>query len=148
MNNWLVNPTFVAYAIACVVLCCNLLFLWGFSGAVRGKVKLTPNTEDVARFGATLTPIDPPEVARVLRAHSNAQANIFPFLALGLVYVLAGGAFGPGATYFAVFCLSRLLHSYAYLTAKQPWRTAFFVVASLATFVLMAHVVGLLIAAR
>lgn len=148
MNNWLGNPTFVAYAISCVVLCGNLLFLWGYSGAARNKTKSTPNKEDSARFGATLAPIDPPEIARVLRAHSNAQASIYPFLALGLVYVLAGGTSGPGTAYFAVFCLARLLHSYAYLTAKQPWRTVFFVVGSLATFVLMGHVVWLLIAAR
>ena len=148
MNNWLSNPTFVAYTIACVVLCCNLLFLWTYSGAARNKAKSTPNAEDVARFGATLAPIDPPAIARVLRAHSNAQANIYPFLALGLVYVLAGGAFWPGTTYFAIFCLARLLHSYAYLNAMQPSRTVSFVVGSLATFALMVHVVWVLIAAR
>ena len=36
------------------------------------------------------------EVARVLRAHRNATANILPFAILGLVYVLAGAS-GPAA---------------------------------------------------
>jgi microsomal prostaglandin-E synthase 1 len=148
MNNWLGSPTFVSYAIASVVLCCNLLFLWAYSGVSRNKVKSTPNAEDVTPFGATLAPIDPPEIARVLRAHNNAQASIHPFLAIGILYVLAGGPFGPGTLYFAVFCSARLLHSYAYLTAKQPWRTVFFTVGALATLALMVHVVWLLIAAR
>jgi microsomal prostaglandin-E synthase 1 len=148
MNNWLGNPTFASYAIACVVLCGNLLFLWVYSGATRNKVKSTPNAEDVTRFGGTLAPMDPPEIARVLRAHANAQASIYPFLSLGLLFVLAGGAFGPGTTYFAIFSTARLLHSYAYLAAKQPWRTLFFVVGLLATLALMVHLLWLLIAVR
>lgn len=148
MNNLFGNPSFAPYALACVVLCGNLFFLWAFSGVVRNKVKSTPNAEDVPSAGVTLSPIDPPEIARVLRAHSNAQANIYPFLSLGLVYVLAGGPPGPGTSYFAVFCAARLLHSYAYIAAKQPWRTMFFAIAALAMLALMVHIVWILIALR
>ena len=122
------NPAFQAYAVTCVVLCLNLLFLWSYSGVVRGKTKTAINAEDSARFHVPLTAGDPPEVARVLRAHSNAQASIYPFLLLGLVFVLAGATAQTAIPIFAIFTVARLLHSYVYLAGKQPWRTITFVV--------------------
>ena len=144
--NQLNNPVFVAYAVTCVALSGNLLFLWAYSGATRNKNKSTPNPEDATRFNATLADIDPPAVARVLRAHANAQASIVPFLALGLVYVLGGGPLSPAVLYFSIFTLGRLLHSWAYLAGRQPLRTIFFVAASLPLLALMVHVVWLLLA--
>jgi uncharacterized MAPEG superfamily protein len=146
--NLLNNPAFVAYALTCLALSCNLMFLWAYSGAVRNKAKSTPNPEDASRFGAALSDMDPPAIARVLRAHANAQASIVPFLALGLVYVLSGGPPGAAITYFAVFTVARWLHSWAYLGARQPLRTLFFVVASMPLLALMVHVAWLLLAAR
>ena len=146
--NQLNNPAFVAYAVTCVALSCNLMFLWAYSGAARNRAKSTPNPEDAPRFKANLADIDPPGIARVLRAHANAQASIVPFLALGLVYVLAGGPPSPAVVYFAVFTIARWIHSWAYLGAKQPLRTIVFVVASLTLLALMVHVVWLLLSAR
>ena len=145
MNNWLNNPSFIAYAISCLVLCANLLFLWGYSGASRGKTKTAMNEEDAIRFGASLTQIDPPQVARVLRAHDNAQASIYPFLFLGLVFALAGGPAGTGTVIFGIFTVARLLHSIFYLAGKQPWRTVSFTVGGLATIALMLDIVWLMI---
>jgi prostaglandin-E synthase 1 len=141
MSNWLSNPTFVAYAITCVALCINLLFLWGYSGAVRAKTKIAINPEDSARFGAPLKELDPPEVARVLRAHSNASANIYPFLFLGFVFVLAGGTVRVGGLIFAVFTLTRWAHTVVYLAGKQPWRTICFALGALASLALMVEVI-------
>lgn len=145
MNNWLNNPSFVAYAIACLVLSGNLLFLWGYSGVSRGRTGTAMNEEDAVKFRASLTEVDPPRVARVLRAHHNAQASIYPFLFLGLVFVLAGGPAGIGAVIFGVFTAARLLHSFFYLTGKQPWRTIFFTVGGLATIALMLDIIWLMI---
>ncbi len=145
--NLLSNPVFVAYAVACVALSCNLMFLWAYSGAARNKSKSTPNPEDAAPFHSTVADIDPPAIARVLRAHANAQASIVPFLALGLVYVLGGGPRGPAILYFGIFTVARWLHSWAYLAGRQPWRTIFFTVASLPLLALTGHVVWLLLAA-
>ena len=136
MNNWLNNSTFLAYAITCLVLCGNLLFLWGYSGAARAKTRTAMNEEDAIRFSASLAEIDPPKVARVLRAHSNAEASIYPFLFLGLVFVLAGGPAGTGTV---------ILHSIFYLAGKQPWRTIFFTVGGLATIALMLDIIWLVI---
>jgi len=35
MNSSLSNPAFVAYAITCLILGVNVLFLWWYSGFVR-----------------------------------------------------------------------------------------------------------------
>jgi prostaglandin-E synthase 1 len=144
MDNLLSNPTFLVYAIACIVLCFNVLGLWGYSGAVRAKTKTAINKEDAAMQSARLAETDPPEVARVLRAHSNAQASIYPFLFLGLVFVLAGGGVLMAKITFGIFTGARLVHTAVYLAGKQPWRTIVFVIGLLATVALALEVVWLM----
>ncbi len=139
------SSAFLAFALAAIVLCVNLLFLWVRSGAARNAVKSTPNAEDVAIFGSQLAEADPPPIARVLRAHANAQASIYPFLVLGALYVAAGGPGRPALAYCTIFCVARMAHSYAYLAAKQPWRTVAFVAGLLVTAVLLLHVLWLLL---
>ena len=140
------DETLVAYAITCLVLSANLLFLWAYSGATRGRSKTAINPEDAAQFGAPLAEFDPPAVARVLRAHANAQAAIYPFLLLGLVYTLLGGAAGTATIIFGGFTVARIAHSVAYLSAKQPWRTVFFIAGGVATIALMIAVITRLVA--
>jgi prostaglandin-E synthase 1 len=145
VNNWLNNPAFLVYAISCLILCVNLLFLWAYSGTARARTKTAMNEEDATRFGASLTEIDPPRVARVLRAHDNAQASIYPFLFLGLVFVLAGGTAAAAMVIFGIFTGARLLRSIFYLAGNQPWRTIFFTVGGLATIALMLDIIWLMI---
>jgi uncharacterized MAPEG superfamily protein len=149
MSNLATNPAFIAYAVSLVVLSLNLLVLWAYSGSVRGKTKTTPNEEDArsVRSGSTVVDEDPPEVARVLRAHKNASANILPFAILGLVWVLAGATPIAAAVVFGVFTLARLTHSFAYLNARQPWRSLSFGVGALTTLVLVGFLVKSLVAA-
>jgi microsomal prostaglandin-E synthase 1 len=134
------NPAFLAYAVSLMVLSLNLSVLWAYSAVVRAKSKTTPNEED-ARRGTTVVPDNPPEVARVLRAHTNAMANIVPFAILGLVYVLAGASGTAAAAIFGVFTASRLAHTFAYLGGRQPWRTLSFTLGAVTTLVLMGFVV-------
>jgi microsomal prostaglandin-E synthase 1 len=143
------NPAFVAYAVSLIVLCLNMLILWAYSGGVRGKTKTTPNQEDAGTIqkGAQLVEQDPPEVARVLRAHRNATANILPFAILGLVFVLAGGGGTAAVLIFGVFTLARVAHSFAYLGGKQPWRTISFAIGGAATLALIGFIVRVLVAA-
>jgi prostaglandin-E synthase 1 len=136
--------SFHAYILTAVALCVNVLFLWGYSGAVRARVKIAVNPEDAARLKIPLEAGDPPEVARVLRAHANAQAMIFPFLILGFLFVLAGGDATFAKVVFGIFVAARVIHSFVYLAGRQPWRTLFFVVGALATVVLMGDLVWLL----
>jgi uncharacterized MAPEG superfamily protein len=147
MPNLAANPAFVAYAVSCLVLGLNLLLLWAYSGAVRGKTKTTPNQEDARGTGTKLVETEPPEVARVLRAHANAMANIVPFAVLGLVFVLAGGSGTAANVLFGVFTAARVLHSLVYLAGKQPWRSIMFGIGALDTLVLMGFIVRALVAA-
>jgi prostaglandin-E synthase 1 len=140
------NPAFIAYAVTLIVLSLDLLLLWAYSGAVRGRAKATPNVED-ARGSNRLVEIEPPEIARVLRVHANAAANIVPFAILGLVYVLAGAPVMAASIVFGVFALARIAHAFAYLGGKQPWRTISFSVGALSTLVLMGLIVRSLIVA-
>ena len=98
------------------------------------------NLEDGARYGAHVSELDPPAVARLLRAHRNAEATIYPFLLLGLVYVLAGGGAAIAIPIFATFTVARIAHSIVYLRAMQPWRTIAFAASLFAIIALMAAI--------
>jgi uncharacterized MAPEG superfamily protein len=142
------HSTFVAYCVTALVLSLNLLFLWGYSGGVRTASKSAPNPEDGALFHVAVDPTDPPAVARVLRAHANAQAMIFPFLLIGLLYVLACGSFLVAEIIFAVFVLSRLAHSAFYLAGRQPWRTISFTISGAAMIALIVALIWRLVVMR
>ncbi len=145
MHSLLSEPAFVAYVVTALILSLNLLVVWAYSGAVRGKTKTAINKEDADQFKTPLVDEHPPEVARVLRAHANAQANIYPFLFLGLIYVLAGGSATTAEIIFGAFTLARISHSFAYLAGKQPWRSIAFGVGGIATLALMVSIVLLVV---
>jgi uncharacterized MAPEG superfamily protein len=132
------DSVLLAYSFTSVLLCLNLLLLWIGSGVLRANSGVAANPEDGARFNVPVSAHDPPAVARVLRAHRNAEAVIYPFLLLGLVYLLAGGTITFAAPIFVIFVAARLAHSGFYLAAKQPGRTVSFAISLLATFALLA----------
>lgn len=132
------NPTFTAYAITCLVLSLNLLMLWVCSGAIRTRSGVAINPEDGVRYGVQVCEADPAPVARFLRAHRNAEATTYPFLLLGLIYVLAGGRALIAVPIFAAFTVARIAHSIVYVRALQPWRTIAFAASLLAIIALMA----------
>jgi microsomal prostaglandin-E synthase 1 len=136
------NPAFVAYAISVLALSVNLLALWGYSGFARVQSKMVINPEDANPSRSTsLAPSDPPEVARVLRAHANAMATIFPFAMLGWLFVALDGDATIARIIFAVFVAARFAHSVVYIKGLQPWRTMAFVVSILAIIALCGNVV-------
>jgi microsomal prostaglandin-E synthase 1 len=141
------DSLFVAYALTVLASCLNLLFLWGYSGFVRSQTKVVINPEDAATVakGAAVEPLDPPEVARVLRAHANAMAVSVPFLLLAWLFVVTGGNPRVGQIVFAVFVAARWIHTIVYLRGKQPLRTISFVVGLGATTILFGNVVWLLV---
>lgn len=130
-------PTLLAYALTSILLTLNLLALWVTSGARRARAGVAINPEDGARYGVPVSETDPPEVARYLRAHRNAEATIYPFLVLGVVYVLAGGVASVAIPIFVIFALTRLAHSFVYVQALQPWRTISFALSLLTIVALM-----------
>ena len=135
------NPAFGAYAFFAVLLCLNLYGLWLYSGLARNRTRTLLNAEDAPLLkGRTMVERDPPEVARVLRAHANAMANVVPFLVLGLLYVLLGGGRAGALAYFVTFTVARYVYAVAYVAGVQPWRTVSFGVGLLASIALLLHV--------
>jgi uncharacterized MAPEG superfamily protein len=139
------SPAFLAYVATCMALSLNLLALWVSSGAMRARGGVAINPEDGARYDAPVSEFDPPPVARLLRAHRNAEATIYPFLILGLIYVLAGGTARLAIPIFSIFIVARIAHSIAYLRAMQPWRSIAFAASLLAILALMAAVLQILL---
>jgi uncharacterized MAPEG superfamily protein len=136
------NPTFVAYALCASVLILNQMILWLMSASVRGKSKTALNPEDLSSVAknATLSEGDPPEVARVLRAHANGQANILQFLFLGALFVQLNGPALEAQILFGIFTAARVIYSIVYVGGKQPWRTVTFIIGIATTFVLLEEI--------
>lgn len=125
------DAAFGVYAISAVGLALHLIALDTYSGAVRGREKVTPNQEDTGKK-STVGAIEPEPVARVTRAHRNLFANGVLFLVLGLVMVLAGTEKTTAIAYFATFHVARVAYTFAYLGGKQPWRSIFYATGQLA----------------
>jgi uncharacterized MAPEG superfamily protein len=136
MKELLENPAFRTYCISSSILVLNLLVLAGATGGVRGSKKSLLNPEDPGYTGEP----ENEAVTRIRNAHRNAMENIVPFFAIGLLYVLTGGTALGATLYFGIFTGARVLHSIAYLAAKQPWRTIFFVIGALATLGMVVQV--------
>lgn len=136
------NPAFVAYTVSSLVLVLMLTLLWVGSGGVRSKAKVAHNPEDLTTVskGATVVQSDPPELARVLRVHTNTMVNAVPFMILGLIYVLCGCSGTEGWALFGGFAAVRVVYTLVYLTGKQPWRSLTFGLGVLITLVLMVRI--------
>jgi len=141
-----ITPSLLIYSVTMIVLCLNVLGLWAYSGYVRARAKTTPNPEDIGKSG-TLSDKDPPEVARVLRAHRNAADNIIPFAVLALVFVLLGASPLAIGAFAGVFTLARLAHTLSYLNEKQPWRSISFAVGAASTLTLAGFIAKAVISA-
>jgi microsomal prostaglandin-E synthase 1 len=132
----------VAFAWASVLLALNLLFVWMWSGVVRARTGRTVNPEDGARWGKPVDEHDPPAVARVMRAYSNALASIVPFALLAVSFVALNGNVLFAEAVFAVFVVCRWLHTLAYLRSWQPARSILYALAFFATLALGAGVIA------
>ena len=128
------DPATIVYLLTTVAIALHMVLLDAYSGFVRARSRTVVNPEDlsVTGNGTQLVDRDPPAVARVLRAHRNLLANAIPFALLGLGWVLTGASFTWALVLFGTFVVARLIHTLAYVSEKQPWRTASFVVGQLA----------------
>jgi microsomal prostaglandin-E synthase 1 len=134
MSTFTADPQFKLYAICCCILSLQMLVLGGLTAARRAKAQKHLNPEDVAVSfkGTTLVgDAEPPDVARIMRAHRNLLESLPLFFALGLIYVLAGGSPLGAQICFGAFTGARVLHSIVYINALQPWRTITYAVGAL-----------------
>ena len=137
------SAAFGIYAIFATALCLLLMSIDGIGGAFRAGSKTTPNPEDVSTTskGAKVVELDPDGVARVMRAHRNALANVIPFLIVTLLYVALGATSQWILLLCAVFTAARVLHAIVYIRGVQPWRTLAFVVGQACTVIAAVQVV-------
>jgi uncharacterized MAPEG superfamily protein len=137
------QPAFAVYALTAAFVSVHMILLDSWGGATRARTKTAVNVEDTSTVakGAQLVESDPPEVARVMRAHRNMVANGLPFLLLGLVWVLLGAERNTALALFATFAGARVVHTIAYLAGKQPFRTLSFVIGQLAVLGVVIQVV-------
>lgn len=133
-------PALRLYALCTILLVLKMHAVGIATGVARTRAKVTMNPEDAARYNAQASDVDPPEVARALRAHRNDLENIPPFLLLALVGVLVGAApLGLKITLIA-FTAARVGHSIAYLRSMQPWRSITFGVGQLCVLALVVMI--------
>ncbi len=130
-------PGLRLYALCAVLLVIKMFAVAFYTVATRARLKVAMNPEDAARFGSQLSDVEPPEVARVLRAHRNDLENIPAFLILALVAVLLGAPAVPLKVALIVYTAARVGHSIAYIRSMQPWRTVCFGLGSLSLFTTM-----------
>jgi glutathione S-transferase len=142
MTPLLQQPAVVLYAVASSVLIIILYGLGFWTAKIRNDGKKIINAEDVkVNRGAVHVEVEPPAVARIKRAHSNAIENAVPFFVVGFLYTQTVPSTTAAAAFFGSFVLVRLLHALFYLSATQPFRTLSFAVGG---FINLAMVVQVL----
>lgn len=119
------NPVFAAYMTAAAVLVLKMASMSWLTVYRMLKVSGGFRSPEDARAGAANPNPRPGQlehneyVERIRRIHQNDYENIPPFLVIGLLYVLTAPAAAIAQTLFGVYALTRLLHFYAYLTARS-----------------------------
>ena len=137
------SHAFALYAVFACGLSVLLLAIDAASGGARVKSKTTLNIEDAGSVtkGAEVVPVDPEQVARVMRAHRNALANIVPFLIVMFLYVALGATAQWVMILCGVFSAMRVGHAVAYTQHLQPWRTISFAIGQTCTGIAIVQVV-------
>src|SRR6185437_10234538 len=128
------------YALTAVVL----EFKMAAIALVQGRGRLTTGLftvpEDALLFSGTESPHEAPIVDRASKAWRNDLENIPIFLILAGIYVAAGLSQKAFTLYCTVFMVMRILHTYTYIKAMQPWRTVAFTIGAIAMFAMMLHI--------
>ncbi|MFT5357004.1 MAG: putative membrane protein YecN with MAPEG domain [Polyangiales bacterium] len=133
MDTLIANPAFQAYVVSAVVLVMNMLILANNTALSRAGADEVINPEDLVlnKKAKVVGNAGVEKVERYRRAHRNALENIPLFLITGFVLTLTPVPFLPAAILFGVFVFARVVHSFAYVKQKQPFRTASFAVGAL-----------------
>jgi len=127
------DPALRLFAACALILVLKMYFLGFYTAFLRGKHGISVNPEDERlqeKRGNKKKNAQPvtshPEVERVGRVHRNGMENVPFFLALGLTAVVAGVPLLGLQICFIGFTVARLVYTFAYLNALQPWRSLSF----------------------
>ena len=125
MTPFLSLPAAQPLALVSVLLIIKMFGLAAGTALKRASAKIVVNLEDVkVNPGSHAEAQDAETTLRFKRAHLNDLENIPSFLVLATIFTLAGGSATAGWAYFGVYFAARVLHSFFYLSAMQPFRTA------------------------
>ena len=128
------NPVVTAYAATSTVLALHTMSLAVSTALARVKARKVVNQEDSSTVskGADVVPVETEPVLRTQRAHRNAIENIVPYFVVAGLYTMTAPSATAAWIYFGFYVATRILHSFFYLNAMQPWRTVMFALGSLA----------------
>ena len=145
----LADPVFTAYAGAAGLMILKTLAMAGATVVRMMQVKVgyrSPEDARATRINPAPRPgqTDPDErVDRFRRIHQNDLENVPFFLAAGFLFVLTAPPVWLAQTLFYGYALSRLLHFWAYATAKShDLRAAFWTAGVLITTGMTLHVIA------
>ena len=128
------------YALTAIVLELKMAAIALVQGRGRGSTGVFVLPEDAKLFSGTEAPQEAPIVDRASKAWRNDLENIPIFLILAGIYVMAGLSSGAFAFYCMVFMVMRIVHTYTFINAMQPWRTVAYTIGALAMFAMMIHI--------
>jgi len=132
-------PLMRLYALTTIILALKMSAISIAQGVARTGAKAFVNPEDAAMFGGKTVPQEVAGVQRASKAWLNDLENIPIFLFLALIYAIAGLSANLFIIYCGVFVIARILHTFFYLKAMQPWRTIAYTIGAITTFALMIH---------
>jgi len=132
-------PLLNMYALTAVILTFKMFAVSIVQGSGRLGSTIYTVPEDAKLFSGKLEEQEAPSVQRASNCWRNDLENIPIFLILAGIYVAAG----LSAKWFSIYCVTflvmRILHTFFYLNALQPWRTVVFTVGAVAMFAMAIH---------
>ncbi len=145
MDTILTRPEAAVLILVLVVESVKALMLGTITAYQRGKLGKFINAEDANWLKGEVVTFDEPEPNRLFRAHRNSLENLLPFSLLAMAFLLVSGNSFIGIIYFVTFSISRLAHSYAYLTCKPMLRRNVYSIAWLVQIIMGIHILTIFI---
>ena len=132
-------PLMKMYALTAVVLMFKMFAVSIVQGRGRAGAKVFTVPEDAKLFGGKLEAQEAPSVERASNCWRNDLENIPMFLIIAGIYVMAGLSQQAFAYYCGIFMAMRILHTFFYINAVQPWRTVVYTIGTFAMFAMAIH---------
>jgi uncharacterized membrane protein YecN with MAPEG domain len=127
----------VAYVATAFVLLAKLVVIVSLQGATRMRTRRFQYAEDARHWKGDLVAEESDLIVRAQRVLRNDSEGQFYFLAFGATYVALGATPWAAWLYFPAYALTRIVHAWSMLRARQPLRNRAFG-AGLATLVALA----------
>lgn len=118
--------TVVAYVAAAFVLFAKLVVMVSLQGATRMRSKRFQYAEDAAHWNGDLVAEESDLIVRAQRVLRNDSEGQPYFLVFGAAYVALGATPWAAWLYFPAYVLTRVLHAWCMLRARQPLRNRAF----------------------